>query len=54
MLRRRERPRSPKAAHLALKALGLPNALDGTYQLGGVHPETLVLASAEDETSASA
>ncbi|KAI5084443.1 hypothetical protein GOP47_0000612 [Adiantum capillus-veneris] len=30
-----------KAAHLALKALGLPNALDGSYKLGGVHPETL-------------
>ncbi|KAG9454145.1 hypothetical protein H6P81_007049 [Aristolochia fimbriata] len=35
-----------KAAHLALKALGLPNAVDGTYQLGSPHPE-LVLASAE-------
>eukprot|EP00250_Pteridium_aquilinum_P011181 c19888_g1_i1 orf=626-1717(-) len=43
-----------KAAHLALKALGLPNALDGSYKLGGVYPENLVLASAEDETSASA
>ncbi|MCO5582218.1 hypothetical protein L7F22_036110 [Adiantum nelumboides] len=40
-----------KAAHLALKALGLPNALDGSYKLGGVHPESLVLASAEDETA---
>nr|ABK22862.1 unknown [Picea sitchensis] len=40
-----------KAAHLALKALGQPNALDGTLT---VHPE-LVLASAEDEiTTASA
>lgn len=40
-----------KAAHLALKALGQPNALDGTLR---VHPE-LVLASAEDEiTTASA
>ncbi|XP_058092707.1 thiamine thiazole synthase 2, chloroplastic-like [Magnolia sinica] len=35
-----------KAAHLALKALGLPNALDGSYNLGSIHPE-LVLASAE-------
>ncbi|KAI5081604.1 hypothetical protein GOP47_0001347 [Adiantum capillus-veneris] len=43
-----------KAAHLALKALGLPNALDGSYKLGGVHPNTFVLASVEDETSASA
>ncbi|MCO5586983.1 hypothetical protein L7F22_040928 [Adiantum nelumboides] len=43
-----------KAAHLALKALGLPNALDGSYNLGGVHPKTLVLASVEDDTSASA
>lgn len=43
-----------KASHLALKALGLPNAIDGSYKLGGVHPQTLVLASAEDETSASA
>jgi len=40
-----------KAAHLALKALGQPNALDGTLK---VLPE-LVLASAEDEiTTASA
>lgn len=39
-----------KAAHLALKALGLPNALDGSMT---VQPQ-LVLASAEDETSASA
>lgn len=41
-----------KAAHLALKALGLPNEIDGNY-LSGVHPE-LVLASADDETSAAA
>ena len=34
-----------KAAHLALKALGLPNALDGSY-VGGIHPE-LILAAAE-------
>ena len=42
-----------KAAHLALKSLGLPNALDGTYKLGGVHPE-LVLASADEDETASA
>ncbi|CAM6030607.1 unnamed protein product [Sphagnum balticum] len=41
-----------KAAHLALKALGLPNEIDGNYN-SQVHPE-LVLASAEDETTASA
>lgn len=35
-----------KAAHLALKALGLPNALDGTYS-ESVHPE-LVLAAADE------
>ena len=35
-----------KAAHLALKALGQPNALDGTY-VGNLHPE-LVLAAAAD------
>eukprot|EP00245_Coleochaete_scutata_P006836 TRINITY_DN21627_c0_g1_i1.p1 TRINITY_DN21627_c0_g1~~TRINITY_DN21627_c0_g1_i1.p1 ORF type:complete len:367 (+),score=99.55 TRINITY_DN21627_c0_g1_i1:168-1268(+) len=44
-----------KAAHLALKALGYPNAIDGTYTA----PETgalpsLVLASAENDESASA
>lgn len=33
-----------KAAHLALKALGLPNALDGTY-MGNLQPE-LVFAAA--------
>lgn len=38
-----------KAAHLALKALGLPNELDGNYKLN-VHPE-LVLASTDDETA---
>lgn len=32
-----------KAAHVALKSLGLPNALDGTY-VGSIHPE-LILAS---------
>ncbi|KAL2649342.1 hypothetical protein R1flu_017470 [Riccia fluitans] len=41
-----------KAAHLALKALGLPNEIDGNF-VSGVHTE-LVLASAEDETSATA
>ncbi|CAM8898201.1 unnamed protein product [Rhodiola kirilowii] len=36
-----------KAAHLALKALGLPNAIDGTDNgVGSLHPE-LVLAAAE-------
>ncbi|KAJ6332808.1 hypothetical protein OIU77_008790 [Salix suchowensis] len=34
-----------KAAHLALKSLGMPNALDGTF-VGGVHPE-LILAAVE-------
>ncbi|GFZ12480.1 thiazole biosynthetic enzyme, chloroplast [Actinidia rufa] len=34
-----------KAAHLALKALGLPNAMDGNY-IGSIHPE-LILASAD-------
>lgn len=42
-----------KAAHLALKALGLPNALDGTYNLGGIYPE-LVLACADESEVASA
>ncbi|KAK1260156.1 hypothetical protein QJS04_geneDACA019129 [Acorus gramineus] len=42
-----------KAAHLALKALGLPNAIDGSYTLGNVHPE-LVLASAENAEVADA
>lgn len=36
-----------KAAHLALKALGLPNALDGTSKLGCLQPE-LVLAAADN------
>jgi len=39
-----------KAAHLALKALGLPNALDESLN---VQPE-LTLASAEDDSTASA
>jgi thiamine thiazole synthase len=34
-----------KAAHLALKSLGMPNALDGTF-VGGIHPE-LILAAVE-------
>ncbi|XP_030441853.1 thiamine thiazole synthase, chloroplastic-like [Syzygium oleosum] len=34
-----------KAAHLALKSLGLPNALDGSYA-GSIHPE-LILAAAD-------
>ena len=33
-----------KAAHLALKALGLPNALDGTYA-GSIHPELMFAAA---------
>ncbi|CAK7338377.1 unnamed protein product [Dovyalis caffra] len=41
-----------KAAHLALKSLGLPNALDGTF-VGGVHPE-LILAAAESADIAEA
>ncbi|EFJ04508.1 hypothetical protein SELMODRAFT_163429 [Selaginella moellendorffii] len=42
-----------KAAHLALKSLGMPNAIDGTLKAGYL-PE-LVLASAEDdETTATA
>ena len=35
-----------KAAHLALKALGLPNALDGT----SVHPELILAAADSGET----
>ncbi|XP_059441031.1 thiamine thiazole synthase, chloroplastic [Corylus avellana] len=41
-----------KAAHLALKALGLPNALDGSY-VGGIHPE-LILAAADSAEIADA
>lgn len=41
-----------KAAHLALKSLGLPNAVDGTYA-GGLHPE-LVLAAGESAETAEA
>ncbi|KAL8172408.1 hypothetical protein V2J09_024212 [Rumex salicifolius] len=41
-----------KAAHLALKALGLPNALDGTLT-GTLHPE-LVLAAADSGETAEA
>nr|GMC70112.1 thiamine thiazole synthase, chloroplastic [Ipomoea batatas] len=35
-----------KAAHLALKALGMANAIDGT-EVGSVHPE-LIMAAADD------
>lgn len=35
-----------KAAHLALRTLGLPNELDGT-NVGNVQPE-LILAAADD------
>lgn len=35
-----------KAAHLALKALGRPNALDGTIGAETAHPE-MVLASSD-------
>ena len=35
-----------KAAHLALKALGRPNAIDGTAAVDAVHPE-MVLASSD-------
>ena len=41
-----------KAAHLALKALGLPNALDESY-VGGIQPE-LILAAAESAEIAEA
>lgn len=41
-----------KAAHLALKSLGLPNALDGTL-VGSAHPE-LILAAAESSEIAEA
>ncbi|XP_010545204.1 PREDICTED: thiamine thiazole synthase, chloroplastic [Tarenaya hassleriana] len=42
-----------KAAHLALKALGMPNALDDGSYLGKLHPE-LVLAAAESAETADA
>lgn len=38
-----------KAAHLALKALGLPNEVDGYYK-PNVHPE-LILASTDEKTA---
>ncbi|XP_076899242.1 thiamine thiazole synthase, chloroplastic-like [Bidens hawaiensis] len=38
-----------KAAHLALKALGLPNALDGT-SVGSLHPELILAAADSGET----
>lgn len=41
-----------KAAHLALKALGQPNALEGTY-VGTIHPE-LILADADAAESVDA
>ncbi|KAF3453516.1 hypothetical protein FNV43_RR03956 [Rhamnella rubrinervis] len=41
-----------KAAHLALKALGLPNALDGSF-VGKIHPE-LMLAAADSAEIAEA
>ncbi|XP_062077793.1 thiamine thiazole synthase, chloroplastic [Humulus lupulus] len=41
-----------KAAHLALKALGLPNALDGSYA-GNIQPE-LILAAADSAETADA
>ncbi|KAI3768936.1 hypothetical protein L6452_00032 [Arctium lappa] len=37
-----------KAAHLALKALGLPNALDGTLTGSNIHPELILAAAAAD------
>nr|AYN74496.1 thiazole biosynthetic enzyme [Caladium bicolor] len=36
-----------KAGHLALKALGRPNALDGSLDVGSLQPE-MILASAEE------
>lgn len=43
-----------KAAHLALRALGQPNALDGTLsEVMTAQPE-LILASAENEEIADA
>ncbi|TXG67850.1 hypothetical protein EZV62_009125 [Acer yangbiense] len=41
-----------KAAHVALKSLGLPNAIDGTY-VGGIHPE-LILAAVDSAEIAEA
>ena len=38
-----------KAAHLALRSLGLPNALDGTYA-GSIHPELILAAADASET----
>ncbi|KAH9723991.1 Thiamine thiazole synthase [Citrus sinensis] len=37
-----------KAAHLALKSLGQPNAMDGTY-VGSIHPELVLAASSPAE-----
>ncbi|MCD7450959.1 triosephosphate isomerase [Datura stramonium] len=39
-----------KAAHLALRALGLPNALDGTAETS-IHPELILAAADEAETA---
>ncbi|MQJ21766.1 hypothetical protein EI020_24585, partial [Escherichia coli] len=36
-----------KAAHLALKSLGMANAIDGTQQVGSIHPQ-LIMAAADD------
>eukprot|EP00244_Chara_vulgaris_P009820 TRINITY_DN42_c0_g1_i1.p1 TRINITY_DN42_c0_g1~~TRINITY_DN42_c0_g1_i1.p1 ORF type:complete len:374 (-),score=75.43 TRINITY_DN42_c0_g1_i1:828-1949(-) len=43
-----------KAAHLALKALGLPNAIDGTADRSSLAAPELMLASAEDGDTVSA
>lgn len=42
-----------KAAHLALKSLGQPNALDGSFVGSSIHPE-LILAAAENAEIADA
>ncbi|GMH05715.1 hypothetical protein Nepgr_007555 [Nepenthes gracilis] len=42
-----------KAAHLALKSLGLPNAIDGT-SVGTIHPELVLAAAAESAAIADA
>lgn len=39
-----------KAAHLALRALGLPNALDGTLsEVSAAQPELIFAAAATEE-----
>lgn len=41
-----------KAAHLALKALGQPNVIDGTYgDLGSIQPELVLAAGESGETA---